>query len=242
MLRNVTSFCLLLFALVILSGCAVLEFAKQDVDLPSAEQKLAKLEHAFGQLKAFAYDLQERLANAQAAFEATKSEAAANVVKQTSAALARVQAQLPVVEGALLEARDVVGKLKEGGGTSPLWVVVAMFALRYAPKVLAGVPGLAPFMGPIAAGLSLLEWKLGATRDQKAEENLLESKAKHLDRVDAALSHQVAVTHEALAVLDPKVAAGIKADAAAEQELAGLRDIIRPRVLQIEAVDRAKVA
>lgn len=236
MLRSITSLCLLLLTLVLLTGCWVADFATRPVDLTGAEDQVAKLEAAQAALKAFAVSLQDQLTQARAAFEATKSEAAAKVVDQTAKALATVQDKLPLVDNALAEAKAAVVKLKEQGANgSPLWIIAALVACRYAPRLVAMVPALAPFAGPIAAALSSLEWWLGATAAQKQQDAAAEAAAK-------ALPHQVAVTHEALAVLDPAVAATIKKTAAADQELAGVLDTIRPLVLQIEAAERAKAA
>lgn len=239
MLRNLTSVCLLLVALLLLSGCWVADIATRNVDVEQAKAQLAQAQQALATIQGVVAQMKEQLAQARAAFEATKSEHAAKVVATFERAAAAAEAQLPLVQGAVNQAQAVVADLEKNAGSSvPLWKVGLAALIPFLPKLLVMIPGVGPALAPFAGAIANGLWSLASTKGQKQDDAAAAAAV-------VALPHQVAVTHKALGALAearPEVAREIKQDAKREQEIAGVLDILRPFALQLEQAQRDRAA
>jgi hypothetical protein len=206
-----------------LSGCVM----DRPVDLADAKAKVQTLEEALDASRTQLDHITGLLEQAKAVAAQTGSEAAKQVVTQLEHAAAVASASIPQLQEAVGNAKRTVTDLEAGGGSAPLWYVLAGFAVQYVPKLATLIPGVGPAFGPIATLIANGLWSVASTKRQREEEERLAAEAK-------ALPMQVRVTHQALAALPSDRAEGIKDSARREQELAGLYDILRPHVLAVE--------
>ncbi len=141
----------LLFPLLLLSGCAFL-------DSLNAPRDVAGYEKALADAQATSAALHAQLDALQATFASTNDEKVKAGIATIQSGLAKVDATIPVLNDAIVAAK-AAGKTQ-----TTLWALLSTVAIPYAIPFLRGIPVVGPIVEPLAEGI----WSATATARQKA--------------------------------------------------------------------------
>lgn len=213
-----------------LGGCDILDRANQSVSPEQAQIVADEAQVKLDQANQIVTDLQQQLAIAKAAAQGSDSPQVKQAIASATDALAFATSQLPIIQSAVDSAKETAKKLKEDGGSKPLWLILALGALAIAPKVLTVFGGpIGTLAAPLATLISDSLWHITGTQAQKADDQ------KKADQA-LGLIHQVSLTNKLLKVVDPAVAAPLISQARNQQKNDGVYDTVHEVVRQVEDV------